>query len=348
MKQKYSLELDKDPQFMVDPDFIYDLYPDNDFKLLSDDTWLAPSPTDSPDSASTSSISPAPSSKPSTSTATSSHSNLLDESITSDLINCTDSQLEDLILKGSLYNGLNDLTFDEIDAILDGNSQNLEADKSDFDIENFLPIISHRYNCEKILPILDENSNELEQISFNSPTTFDFDDDNIANYEEVYASVEDQSDMSSDQKFDCYEPSKHSFIADEVIGNNDGKKIESSIKLEELPEHVEKIEIPRPKRKSSTRICQILENLHPRNSRSRFKRKVNCYKRRRRNLNDDIKYQNKLSALKYRERKRNEIKELEESLVEHEKKNLQLRSLIEEYEMEIGVFKELLSKRIAK
>lgn len=71
-------------------------------------------------------------------------------------------------------------------------------------------------------------------------------------------------------------------------------------------------------------------------------------KRRRNNTSELVQYRNKIAALRYREKKREEKIKMEDILEKEQTKNDQLKMQVEELSMKIKVFKELLSNYIKK
>lgn len=71
-------------------------------------------------------------------------------------------------------------------------------------------------------------------------------------------------------------------------------------------------------------------------------------KRTKRVYNDKIKHQNKVAAIKYRQRKKEEF-EVQESLLDEEtNRNLALKQEIKELKMQIKIIKRLMEKQVVK
>ncbi|KAJ6217878.1 hypothetical protein RDWZM_009035 [Blomia tropicalis] len=244
--------------------------------------------------------------------------NLIDQSHypedINDFLNFNDSQLENIILSGELI------------GIEDGNSQSSfsELIKNDLGSEQLLDDLMHELNEAGIdneylqnETYKEKDYDDMTLLEALTEAKVDLDTCMVANYEEV---------SSIGANSNTVEPTM------------------STSKVEENSHKVKESKRSSLKRKlscdcESDQTDSDGEYKPPSKSKSRLTRR-----RTKRVQNERVKNQNKVAALKYRQKKKDEIGSLDYRLSFEEERNQRLKSQVEEYTVNINVLKELLQK----
>lgn len=228
-----------------------------------------------------------------------------------DYLNYSDSQLESLI-------NLNDFDFDNLPKDLVSTMEEESADeKFNFAFEQ------PQLNQTEFLNDLNEKCFDSGLEYFNGLMDHDYDGANIFadEYEELSPLYSPLSEATDELK-------SIDAIKSEIIE-------ESTI--------FETNDTAHPKRNKRKQTLDYGELEAETRKQSKAKQK-----RPRRNTSELVQYRNKIAALRYREKKREEKIKMEDILEKEQAKNDLLNSQVEELTMKIKVFKELLSNYIKK